>query len=834
MTIPDSDHNPEQSSPARKRTSLRTRITLTIITIAGLTVVVIGFFVLSRSQQVQDLLGSQFEQAVLTRTDDQLLVQLDREAQAINQFFVNVDEVVETATLYTASILAQEEIFSTGAYWDASTNLRRLGSGAWDNANSDPAAIFVPAHVQPGEQMFAELNTAIHLDFFAPNILQSNPDIVGLYYISRDDLTIYYPNIDLANLVAPDFTATQQLFYTAASPGNNPGRARIWTPPYQDPALTGLIVTNSSPVYDENARFRGVIGADVQLATITRRVLEIRIGETGYAFLIDPVGRLIALPDRGYQDFNIAPEEVPVNEVPQLTVLQAGPAELLPLFEAMTSGESDLAQVTFNDVDYYLAYQPIPAAGYSIGIIVPVNEMNAAYIDAQTQVQDQASATFVFGLLLSGLALAGSVLASYALGRLLTSPLNRLTEVAERISEGELDAVATETSRDEIGSLAHAFNLMTARLRANLTALEQGITERTTDLTAARESNQRRVAQFTAITKIGKTITSVEGAQLLLPRVTTLISEQLDFYHVGIFLNDEEGRYTVLRASNSESGRRMLDRGHRLEIGQVGIVGYVANTGNPRIALDTGADAFFFRNPDLPETRSEMALPLRIGTRILGVLDVQSKAAEAFNQDDISVLSLLADQISIAIENTRLFQETRQALDEVQNTYRQYIRQEWQVATAHQESAGYRYTGVESISLAQPVSLPGAEESVTAGQIHTDYQPGSPASMAIPIKLRGETIGVVDVRSNLNRPWSPDEIDIVQAASERLALALENARLVSAAQRRATKERTIAEIAAKISSLVDVDDLLRSAASEVSRVIPGAEVAIQFQNQSKV
>jgi GAF domain-containing protein len=154
-----------------------------------------------------------------------------------------------------------------------------------------------------------------------------------------------------------------------------------------------------------------------------------------------------------------------------------------------------------------------------------------------------------------------------------------------------------------------------------------------------------------------------------------LISSYFGYYHAGIFILDDVREYAVLQAANSEGGQRMLARGHKLRIGQVGIVGNVADIGVPRIALDVGDDAIFFNNPDLPLTRSEIALPLKARGQVIGVLDVQSIDEAAFSNDDVETLQVLADQVALALDNARLLKESRDALEELRNLYGQRTRQ---------------------------------------------------------------------------------------------------------------------------------------------------------------
>jgi GAF domain-containing protein len=255
-----------------------------------------------------------------------------------------------------------------------------------------------------------------------------------------------------------------------------------------------------------------------------------------------------------------------------------------------------------------------------------------------------------------------------------------------------------------------------------------------------------------------------------------------------------------------------------LEIGQVGIVGHVANTGAPRIALDIETDAVFFENPDLPETRSEMALALKVGSRIMGVLDVQSIDANAFHQEDIETLSVLADQLSIAIENARLFEETRRALATAQETYQRYFGQSWNQFIRRKEHNGYIYDDGKVTPLAKA-----KKKTRFTGK----------NSLSTSLLLRGQVIGVLEIQpKENNRTWSDNEIALVNAAAERAALALENARLLHDAQRRAAREQTIGIIATAISASSDVDSILRTTVQEVGNQIGNTDVIFELDIES--
>lgn len=363
--------------------------------------------------------------------------------------------------------------------------------------------------------------------------------------------------------------------------------------------------------------------------------------------------------------------------------------------------------------------------------------------------------------------------------------------------------------------------------------LEQRVSERTSELTAANLQTSRRASQLRAVTQLSETIARVQDLNELFPATTQLISERFGFYHVGIFLVDSQKEYAILQAANSAGGQRMLGRGHRLKLG-TGVVGYAALSGQPRIALDVGADAVFFDNPDLPDTRSEAAIPLISRNETIGVLDVQSIEAGAFSAEDLQVLTTLANQVSIAFENARLLTETRAALAQVQEVYNEFTRSEWGRTVSVAEQPGFRYNAGRIEILKNELQTSEVVSAVENGRAMANQANGSDgkrAALAVPVKLRGEVIGVLHVESNDPlKVWQDDEINFVEAVAERAAFAMENARLFQDARRRAAKEQLISEASARISSAFSLENILQTTAEELERVLGGSEVLIQFQN----
>ncbi len=359
------------------------------------------------------------------------------------------------------------------------------------------------------------------------------------------------------------------------------------------------------------------------------------------------------------------------------------------------------------------------------------------------------------------------------------------------------------------------------------TSLEQRVTERTnelvqrgTELEVVNRQVRRRAGQLESLAQVAHTVASVRDLRELLPQIATAISEKFGFYHVGVFLLDEANEYAVLSATNSEGGKKMLERKHRLRVGQEGIVGNVTSTGEPRIAMDVGKDAVFFDNPELPDTHSEMALPLKSENRIVGALDVQSTERGAFTNEDVQMLSLLADQVSLAIENARLFDETRSALTEAQAISRQFTREAWGRIPQEHKMLGYRYNIAGAVPLTELVDLSEAGKS-------KDKDDQKKASQTIiPIELRGETIGTLVVQSPTADQLNPEQINLIKAVAERVALSAENARLFEETTRRAERERLVSDITGKIRSVNDPQTMVQTAMEELRKALGASRVEI--------
>lgn len=801
--------------------SLRNKILLANLLIVLITVAAMGYFVFSRSQAANEFLAEQFDTSVNREIENRLAIIVSNEVNDISIFFSSMKNVIDTFGTTTGAFLSNEDsIDLVNAEWNAYFELSQLPNGNWDNSNDEIASVFMPARMRIQDDLAKELAILKGLDYFTKGFLAKNPDIIAIYFGGKTGETVYYPNIDLAAIVPPDFDITSRPWYTNASLLSQEDIKSVWSIPYQDAALNGLVVTSSIPVYDDKGEFRGVAGVDLQLATITDRISSLEIGDTGYGFLIDSEGRAIAIPNQVLADFNLSENEFQSGNIENLSLINRVPLEVFEVLAKMTSGQTGMRRVEINGSTRYIAYKPIPIVDYSFGIVISEDELLQEFVDTNTILENETRNTIfnAFGVIFILLSVAG--LASYGIGNSVTAPLQKLTAVAKEVASGNLYARAEVNTGDEIGILGNTLNRMSSTAQDLVTNLESIVAERTLMI-------EKRVSQIQAVAEVGKAIAAQRDLDELLNRATHLISNRFGFYHVGIFLLDPQNEYAILRAANSSGGKVMLERGHKLKIGVEGIVGTVAGSDQARFALDVGEDAIYFDNTDLPQTRSEIALPIIAGGEVLGVLDVQSVDANAFTEDDIPTLQILADQLATAIQNARLLRDTQEALFTARKATGEISQKGWQSLLENIDTSGY-------VGLNHGEVVPASEDmdAITKRSLMTGNYVVSEdqQSISLPIIIRGQTIGMLRLtKPSYADPWNPEEIADVESLSDQISNALESARLFNDAQRRAAQEFTIGKISERIGSFMDINGIMETAVRELGNIMSEAEIAVQLE-----
>ncbi len=377
------------------------------------------------------------------------------------------------------------------------------------------------------------------------------------------------------------------------------------------------------------------------------------------------------------------------------------------------------------------------------------------------------------------------------------------------------------------------------------TAIGRDVTERK-QAEAERETLladlERRALQLQAAAEISRAAGSILDPNELIRQAVNLIRERLDLYYVGLFLvNDPRqgmeqtsglGQWAVLRAGTGEAGRQMLERGHKLEVGSASLIGWCLAHKQARIALDVGAEAGRFDNPLLPETHSEIALPLISRGEAIGALTIQSSQQAAFSEEDIAALQTMAGQIANAIENARLFEGTAAALREMEATQRRYLRQAWTEYRQSAETINYETErpGVTPLGDAVLPEVQQAMEQRGVTVLTGDGAEGKDRSALVsPIVLRGEIIGALGIHAEgETRQWTKEEIALVEAVAERMALAAENLRLLDETQRRAERERVIREISDKMRRAANMDELMQIAIREMAAAQGASSAFVQW------
>jgi GAF domain-containing protein len=379
----------------------------------------------------------------------------------------------------------------------------------------------------------------------------------------------------------------------------------------------------------------------------------------------------------------------------------------------------------------------------------------------------------------------------------------RLTAILLVVST--IIAIGLHTFQNEFRRTQGTVQKTLDELREERSLLGQRVEERTAGL-------MRKTEQLRATSYIARKTAEVQDLATLLDTVAHLVTDQFGFYHTGIFLINESGSQVVLQAASSEGGLRMVERGHSLSVGTQGIVGYVAGQKKPRIASDVGVDAIFFNNPDLPLTRSEVALPLMIRNRVLGVLDIQSDKPQAFSPDDIDILQTLSDQIAIAIENTRLLDETQAAIMQLEALTSMHTQEAWDQKLRDQGRA-FTYT---------PLGLR-AEKTPQ----------NSDNAISASIILRGRKIGTISIARKGDTKWSRLDEGLLAEVASQVGLAVDNIRLLEEATLRARQEQTVGKLAAQFSQSLDLDTLLQTAARELGQLPDVSEVSVILGQQGE-
>ena len=588
-----------------------------------------------------------------------------------------------------------------------------------------------------------------------------------------------------------------------------------------DPSIKKYVFYISSPVLNNN-KLIGILRVEIDTAFLQDEfVEEAQVqGKDVHVILIDQDGVILANSTSQESIFKlispISSDRLPaiqkkyalpspVIEDLHLLELQKNLASNVPSFKAtMSLGDTEADFIAYHGITNNPSWRVVVGR--------PVSWFTES-ANTPTRV------TILIATILMITALAIAMMSS----NLLTSPLHYLINKSQLLRKGDLGSVGITLERqDEIGELSRILNSTILELRDISETFENRVTERTAELESREQTSLQNAKLLRSVVGITHAISSIQNSNELLHEITQQISTAFGFYHVGIFLTEQSGQYAVLQASNSIPGQKMLQKGYRVKISQADKIGFAISSGLVYSAKKEDQEATTPKNPDLINTNSQVIVPLRIGENVIGALDLQTDQRIDFNTSSIDAFNLIAEQISIAIQNVKALEETRSALTEAQAFYKQSASTSWR-NVLQQGTRGYRYLNGNVEPVKESAEKPSKQDQDTQS---------SPESLVIPINIRGKSLGTLNIQqTGRNHSWSGLEIRVYQSIVDRISFALENARLYQDAQRRAAKERVISEIATRVSSSVNMDNILQTAVEELGRVLPGSEIVIQFEHE---
>ncbi|GAB4424608.1 MAG: hypothetical protein Kow0031_03700 [Anaerolineae bacterium] len=512
-------------------------------------------------------------------------------------------------------------------------------------------------------------------------------------------------------------------------------------PPQYSPALGEVSVIVARPINHPNGQNLGVVAGRANLDQLNEILVErSRFGETGESYLVGPNNGL--LTESRFPGYS-----------PRETFVRSVAAE-----SALRNNE--------DGAGLYLDYRGQPV----VGVYRWLPQLKAALIVEQNQSEAfrVLNTTLLVNLAIAIGAVLIAVVAAFLVTRNITRPLAEMSRTSAQVAAGNLGLRVKTNRTDEIGELATSFNQMTDRLRDLIETLEQRVQQRTKALETETELSTQVIA-FTSI-------------PAMLQFVVDRIQHEFGYYHTQIYLLDEESGDLELVAGYGDVGRQLKARNHRLKPG-VGMVGSAAANNRVVVSNNVGENPDFVHNLLLPDTQSELAVPLRRADRVLGVLDIHCARRDAFGQEDINLLQSLANTTAVALQNLRLIDESQRALREVERLNQRLTRESWQEFTRDYQAKGYHFrqgkTG--TITAGSDVWLSPMKQAAKSRQLVKQSRPGNgepgQSELAIPLMLRDQVIGVLGVKREASPIWAEEEVAAVEAVAEQVARALENARL---------------------------------------------------------
>jgi len=404
--------------------------------------------------------------------------------------------------------------------------------------------------------------------------------------------------------------------------------------------------------------------------------------------------------------------------------------------------------------------------------------------------------------------------------------------------------------------------------QGDVTALLK-ISHDVTDLVKTQNIARRRADQLLTTSEIAREATTGSlDINETLKRLVELVKTRFGFYHSSIFLLDALGQFAVLRESTGEAGAQLKAKGHKLAVGSASIIGQTTEKGEPVVVGDVTKEANYFPNPLLPNTKSEAGIPLKLGDQVYGALDVQSEEIDAFSQEDINILRVLADQLTVTIQNANLYTKTQQTLErhrilqQVTTTAGQNLTFEDAIRTSVQtlqkiftkdrisllipsagntlklsSYAGYSANDVvaESKTLGEGYlgivgqeKVPQSSSDVPTEKVNDLMFSQTRSFLAVPIVYANRLLGIVDIESTEPGSYDENDTEIVTTLASNLASLIANIELVDQIRLQVDRQRQLYEISSKIRQSTDMETIMRTSLAEICNALNIRKASIEL------
>lgn len=599
------------------------------------------------------------------------------------------------------------------------------------------------------------------------------PDHVELF------ITNQYGALVAATNRTSDYYQADEAWWQAAY-NNGQGAIYINNIPELDQSSAAFGINIAMPIYGpQNKTVIGILRTTYRLTPLANFLYSTALGSTSHSHLLLPSNQFLS------------------SDAGSITPIGQVEADQLLALANTTYGE-----FTFEDEPSLVSQAPVSAITGEPAIadlgwqVIAHQNLAEALAPVETQTRTMLIISLAVLIVVAGLALV--------LGRWLVNPITRLTAVAQQIAAGDLEAQAQVETRDEIGQLAQAFNTMTAQLRSLIDSLEDQVHERTSELTLSLEVGQRASA--------------IRDLEELLPAITELIRERFDLYYTQVYLVDDLEQSVVLKAGTGGVGEALLARHHKIPIGEGSIVGWVAATGKAVVVPNTENSDIHKPNPLLPDTRSELAVPLIVKGQVIGVLDMQAARPNTFILSSVTVFEAMATQLANSIDSAQQFALAQAAQRKAEEAVQQFTRQSWAEKLATRKGGfGFMYN-LSTITPLPPPQTHEASQSLPAIK-----------SLVAPLVVQNQPVGRLAVTAPANKNWSDEEQAFVNGVAQQLAQKAENLRLFEQTQQRAAREQLARQISDKVRASRDIDGALKTAAEELTKALGAARAVVNLQ-----